>query len=256
MFFFNKKSEMPSAETALAGRDESMPVPAKHYVNGNAMAAPFPEGMEMAMFGMGCFWGAERKFWQAQGVYSTAVGYAAGYTPNPTYEEVSKGSTGHYEAVLIRYDPNQITYNILLEIFWYQIDPTDPGGQFVDRGSQYKTAIFYQSEDHRRLAAESKVKLEASGIFNKPIVTQILPAGKFFPAEASGGLKALKALAAPFGGVRFCPTGGITAETAPEWLAHPAVLCVGGSWVVQAGETDLAAISARARLAAELRAAE
>ena len=134
MFFFNKKSEMPSAETALAGRDESMPVPAKHYVNGNAMAAPFPEGMEMAMFGMGCFWGAERKFWQAQGVYSTAVGYSAGYTPNPTYEEVCSGMTGHNEVVRVIFDPSQIS---LAEVKQFEFINGAPTKTEVDSNSSY-----------------------------------------------------------------------------------------------------------------------
>lgn len=126
MFFglLGKKSQMPTAQEALPGRDRQMPVPEKHFVNGNRLVAPFPEQMELAMFGLGCFWGAERKFWQTAGVYSTAVGYAAGYTKNPTYQEVCSGMTGHNEVVLVVYDPAQVSYETLLKVFWESHNPT------------------------------------------------------------------------------------------------------------------------------------
>src|SRR6476646_4674887 len=128
---------MPQPEQALPGREQAMPVPDDHYVNGHRISAPFPAGMEQAIFGMGCFWGAERKFWQAPGVYTTAVGYAGGLTPNPTYEEVCSGQTGHAEVVLVAYDPSLVSYDDLLRIFWENHDPTSGMRQGNDIGTQY-----------------------------------------------------------------------------------------------------------------------
>ncbi len=143
-----------------------------------------PEKVEEAIFAGGCFWCMEALFEQIPGVLDAISGYTGGDVPNPTYEQVCSGKTGHYEAVMVRYDPNRVTYRRLLEAYWKHIDPTDPGGQFYDRGPQYRTAIFYLTEKQRRLAEESKKALELSGIFSKPIVTQILPAKPFYPAEA------------------------------------------------------------------------
>ncbi|ACV57899.1 peptide-methionine (S)-S-oxide reductase MsrA [Alicyclobacillus acidocaldarius] len=140
-------------------------------------------GLERATFAGGCFWCMVKPFDTWPGVVSVVSGYTGGHVPNPTYEQVCSGTTGHVEAVQITYDPRQITYQQLLDIFWRQIDPTDPGGQFYDRGPSYKTAIFYHTEEQRRLAEASKAALEASGRFQKPIVTEIRPAGPFYPAE-------------------------------------------------------------------------
>jgi len=138
-FFTNpKKLRLPRPEEALPGRSAKMPVPERHFVNGNRIVPPFPDGMKRAMFGMGCFWGAERKFWQAPGVYATAVGYAGGVTPNPTYEEVCSGMTGHNEVVLVIYDPAQVSYEQLLRLFWEAHDPTQGMRQGNDVGTQYR----------------------------------------------------------------------------------------------------------------------
>jgi peptide-methionine (S)-S-oxide reductase len=158
---FKKKSEMPTPETALPGRAASMPVPEKHYVNGHPLKPPFPAGIELAVFGLGCFWGAERKFWQVSGVYSTAVGYAAGYTPNPTYQEVCSGMTGHNEVVLVAYDPKQVSYNDLLKVFWESHDPTQGMRQGNDAGTQYRSGIYAYSAEQKALAEQSKTMYEA-----------------------------------------------------------------------------------------------
>src|SRR5512139_3465293 len=142
MFFSSKKLRMPAPEEALPGRTTPMHVGATHFVNGNRITPPFPDGMQRAMFGMGCFWGAERKFWQTPGVYATAVGYAAGYTPNPTYEEVCSGMTGHNEVVLVIYDPAQVSYEKLLAVFWEAHDPTQGMQQGNDVGTQYRSGIY------------------------------------------------------------------------------------------------------------------
>ncbi len=186
LFGFGKKLSLPKPEEALPGRKEQMPVPAAHFVNGNRLKPPFPEGMEMAMFGMGCFWGAERKFWQQNGVYSTAVGYAAGVTPNPTYQEVCTGMTGHNEVVFVVYDPKVISYEQLLKVFWESHDPTQGMRQGNDVGTQYRSGIYVYSPEQRKLAEASKETyeqaLKAAG-YGK-IGTEILDAPEFYYAEA------------------------------------------------------------------------
>jgi peptide-methionine (S)-S-oxide reductase len=185
IFGFGKKLAMPTREQALPGRSEQMPVPAKHYVNSNPLKAPFPDGLETAMFGLGCFWGAERKFWQQPGVYTTAVGYAAGYTPNPTYREVCTGLTGHNEVVFVVFDPKVITYNQLLKVFWESHDPTQGMRQGNDTGTQYRSGIYVYSETQKQQAAASRdayqEKLNQAG-FGK-ITTEILEAPEFYYAE-------------------------------------------------------------------------
>ena len=186
LFGFNKKTSMPSPDEALPGRSETMPVPDKHFVNGNSLTPPFPEGMEMAMFGLGCFWGAERKFWQQDGVYSTSVGYAAGHTPNPTYQEVCSGRTGHNEVVYVVYDPNVISYEALLKVFWESHDPTQGMRQGNDIGTQYRSGIYVYSDKQRKLAEASKQAyqqaLKQAGYGE--ITTEILDAPEFYYAEA------------------------------------------------------------------------
>ncbi|MDD1458388.1 peptide-methionine (S)-S-oxide reductase MsrA, partial [Dolichospermum sp. ST_sed7] len=152
IFGFGKKSGLPTPEQALPGREEVMRVPAQHYVNKNPLKAPFPEGLETAMFGLGCFWGAERKFWQISGVYTTAVGYAAGYTPNPTYQEVCSGMTGHNEVVLVVFDPKIMTYSQLLKVFWESHNPTQGMRQGNDAGTQYRSGIYVYSDNQKQLA--------------------------------------------------------------------------------------------------------
>src|SRR5438270_4790846 len=156
MLFARQKGRMPSAEEALPGRDEPMPVSERHLVKGTPLRPPFPEGMETAVFAMGCFWGAERKFWTAPGVYTTAVGYAGGFTPNPTYEEVCSGRTGHAEAVLVVFDPEVTSYDALLRIFWENHDPTQGMRQGNDVGTQYRLAIFPTSEEQRDAALATR----------------------------------------------------------------------------------------------------
>jgi peptide-methionine (S)-S-oxide reductase len=190
MVFFGlgkgKKTEMPSPNEALPGRSTHMPVPDQHYVNGNPLTPPFPAGMELAMFGMGCFWGAERKFWQQPGVYSTAVGYAAGYTPNPTYQEVCSSLTGHNEVVLVVFDPQVVSYEQLLKVFWENHNPTQGMRQGNDVGTQYRSGIYVYSDSQRQLAEASQQMyqqaLSAAGY--GPITTEILDAPEFYYAEA------------------------------------------------------------------------
>jgi len=162
-----------------------MPVPSAHYVNGHPLEGPFPQGVERAMFGLGCFWGAERKFWQLEGVYSTAVGYAAGTTPNPTYREVCTGMTGHNEVVLVVYDPAKITYDDLLRTFWDSHDPTQGMRQGNDVGTQYRSGIYYFSDAQKRAAEESRdafgPELQRAGY--GAITTEIVPAPEFYYAE-------------------------------------------------------------------------
>ncbi|MEB3295645.1 MAG: peptide-methionine (S)-S-oxide reductase MsrA [Synechococcales bacterium] len=186
LFGFGKKAAMPSPQEALSGRSEEMPVPAQHFVNGNPLKPPFPDGLETAMFGLGCFWGAERKFWQQEGVYTTAVGYAAGYTPNPTYQEVCSGMTGHNEVVLVVYDPNQISYNDLLKVFWEAHNPTQGMRQGNDVGTQYRSGIYTYSDTQKQAAEQSldryQTALKDQGY--TAITTEILEAPPFYYAEA------------------------------------------------------------------------
>ncbi len=180
-----KKDVLPSPEDALPGRDKVMPVPEKHYVNSNRLEAPFPTGMELAMFGMGCFWGAERKFWETKGVYSTAVGYAAGSTPNPTYREVCSGMTGHNEVVLVVFDPQVVSYDELLKVFWESHNPTQGMQQGNDKGTQYRSGIYTYSEAQLEAAKKSQKMyqeaLSKSGYGQ--ITTEILSAPEFYYAE-------------------------------------------------------------------------
>jgi peptide-methionine (S)-S-oxide reductase len=185
VFFSTKKVRMPRPEEALPGRATAMPVPSRHFVTGRRIVPPFADGLEQAMFGMGCFWGAERKFWQTAGVDATAVGYAAGYTPNPTYEEVCSGMTGHNEVVLAVYDPAAVTYERLLQVFWESHDPTQGMRQGNDVGTQYRSGIYVFDADQRRAAEASKAaygaRLAAAG--HGAITTEILDAPTFYYAE-------------------------------------------------------------------------
>ncbi len=173
------------ADQALPGRDEPMPVAETHFVNGNRITPPFPEGMARAIFGMGCFWGAERRFWQLPGVYATAAGYAAGATPNPTYREVCSGDTGHNEVVLVVFDPRQIDYLSLLKTFWESHDPTQGMRQGNDIGAQYRSGIYYFDEPQQRLAQQTRDRFEQALKARRrgPITTEILPAPPFYYAE-------------------------------------------------------------------------
>jgi peptide-methionine (S)-S-oxide reductase len=179
------KTALPTPEEALPGRaTRPFELSGKHVVSGRSILPPFPEGMELAQFGLGCFWGAERKFWQAPGVHVTAVGYAGGQTPNPTYREVCSGQTGHTEAVLVVFDPKVTSYEKLLKIFWEAHDPTQGMRQGNDVGTQYRSAIYTYSPEQRRLAEASRAALAASGRLRGEIATQISDAGPFYPAEA------------------------------------------------------------------------
>ena len=186
MFSFKRKPlSIPSADEALPGRAEPIPTADTHFVNGSPLKGPYPEGAEMALFGLGCFWGAERKFWELPGVLVTAVGYAGGHTPNPTYEEVCSGATGHTEAVLVVYDPKQVTYEQLLKTFWESHDPTQGMRQGNDVGTQYRSGLYYFSDAQRAAANASKTAYEAalSAQGLPPITTEILPAPVFYFAE-------------------------------------------------------------------------
>lgn len=180
-----KSDLLPTQEQALPGRAEPMPVAGLHYVNHHPMQSPYPEGMETAMFGLGCFWGAEKCFWQLPGVYLTAVGYAAGYTPNPTYQEVCSGLTGHNEVVLVVYDPQQISYQQLLECFWESHDPTQGMRQGNDRGTQYRSGVYVYVDEQKAQAEASRQhyqgRLAAQG--RAIITTEIIPAPVFYYAE-------------------------------------------------------------------------
>jgi peptide-methionine (S)-S-oxide reductase len=185
MFGANKKIAMPSQADALPGRATAIKVPATHYVNDNRIVPPFPAGFGLAMFGMGCFWGAERRFWQLPGVYSTAVGYAAGYTPNPTYEEVCSGLTGHNEVVRVVYDPQVVSYGALLKAFWEAHDPTQGMRQGNDRGTQYRSGIYCYTPDQQAQAEASRAQyqqdLQRAG--RASITTEVLAAPEFYFAE-------------------------------------------------------------------------
>ncbi|WP_017661419.1 peptide-methionine (S)-S-oxide reductase MsrA [Baaleninema simplex] len=184
-FGFGKKLTLPKPQDALPGRDTPMPVPDKHFVLKTPLTPPYPDGMQLAMFGMGCFWGAERRFWQLDGVYSTAVGYAAGYTLNPTYQEVCTGMTGHNEVVRVVYDPEAISYEMLLKTFWESHDPTQGMRQGNDVGTQYRSGIYCYSGDRRRQAEASRdayqTELKKAGYGE--ITTEILEAPEFYFAE-------------------------------------------------------------------------
>jgi peptide-methionine (S)-S-oxide reductase len=185
-FFTNPaKLRLPRPDEALQGRATKMPVPERHFVNGNRIVPPFPDGLERAMFAMGCFWGAEKAFWKVPGVYSTAVGYVGGTTPNPTYEEVCSGMTGHTEAVLVVFDPKQVGYEQLLKVFWESHDPTQGMRQGNDVGTQYRSGIYTYDDAQAAAAATSKAmydeRLRAAG--HEAITTEILAAPEFYYAE-------------------------------------------------------------------------
>jgi peptide-methionine (S)-S-oxide reductase len=186
MFFSRKRLDVPSSTNALPGRSSPIPTAERHFVNGQPLQGPYPDGMERAVFGLGCFWGAERKFWQlGDGVFVTAVGYAGGSTPNPTYEEVCSGMTGHNEVVLVVYDPKRISYEDLLKAFWESHDPTQGMRQGNDIGTQYRSGIYVFDEAQRRAAEASKAaygKVLAARHYG-PITTEIRDAAPFFFAE-------------------------------------------------------------------------
>lgn len=179
------KDVLPTAEQALPGRPEAMPVADTHYVNGNPIKAPFPAGLQQAVFGLGCFWGAERRFWQQPGVFSTAVGYAGGLTPNPTYEEVCSGLTGHTEVVLVVFDPQQTSFEALLKVFWEVHNPTQGMRQGNDQGTQYRSAIYCQDDAQLSAAKASQARFQAeldkAGVGS--ITTEIAEAPTFYYAE-------------------------------------------------------------------------
>lgn len=186
LFHAQKKTTLPTMDEALPGRMTPMPVAENHYVNNHRIVPPFPEGMAIALFGLGCFWGAERKFWETPGVYSTAVGYAGGYTPNPTYEEVCSGRTGHNEVVQVVFDPKAVSYEHLLSVFWQAHNPTQGMRQGNDVGTQYRSGIYCHSEVQRMAAEASREAyqkaLQQSG--RGTITTEIRHAPEFYYAEA------------------------------------------------------------------------
>jgi peptide-methionine (S)-S-oxide reductase len=185
MALFAKKSSMPARGEALPGRAQPMPVAARHFVLGNPMTPPFPDGLEQVVFGLGCFWGAEKKFWQARGVYTTAVGYAGGFTPNPSYEEVCTGRTGHNEVVRVVFDPRVVCFDDLLRIFWESHDPTQGMRQGNDVGTQYRSGIYVNSPEQRSAALASREsyekRLREAGFGE--ITTEIVDAPEFYYAE-------------------------------------------------------------------------
>jgi peptide-methionine (S)-S-oxide reductase len=185
MFLFREKSKMIAPERALPGRSHPLVVPDRHEVLGTSIKPPFPEGFQQVVFGLGCFWGAEKIFWQAPGVYTTAVGYAGGYTPNPTYEEVCSASTGHTEAVLVVFDPKETSFEEMLRLFWEGHDPTQGMRQGNDVGTQYRSAILY-SDEAQKEAAESSARMFQERLNEKgygDITTEIAPLGEFYYAE-------------------------------------------------------------------------
>jgi peptide-methionine (S)-S-oxide reductase len=185
MFWSRHKSEMPAPEDALPGRADPMPVPERHLVLGSPLRPPFPAGTQVAVFGMGCFWGAERGFWELPGVVSTAAGYAGGYTPNPTYEEVCSGRTGHAEVVQVVFDPTRVSYEDLLKVFWEGHDPTQGMRQGMDVGTQYRSAIYYTDEEQHRQAEQSRAAYQQalSAARHGTITTEVAPAGELYHAE-------------------------------------------------------------------------
>ena len=185
MFMFEKKVRMPTAGEALPGRDQAMAVPERHHVNGHPLSPPYPAGMALALFGLGCFWGAERKFWQIPGVYTTAVGYAGGLTPNPTYQEVCSGLTGHNEVVRVVFDPSMVRYSDLLRTFWEAHDPTQGMRQGNDVGTQYRSGIYVYDAQQREAALASRDAYQsrlAEGGYDA-ITTEIIDAPEFYYAE-------------------------------------------------------------------------
>ncbi|WP_408646324.1 peptide-methionine (S)-S-oxide reductase MsrA [Thiosocius teredinicola] len=180
-----KRTEMPGPNDALPGRDTAMPVENRHFVSGHPIQPPFPDGMQQAMFGLGCFWGAERRFWQQPGVYTTAVGYAGGYTPNPTYDEVCTGLTGHNEVVLVVYDPSTVDYRQLLKVFWESHDPTQGMRQGNDVGTQYRSGIYVFSEEQLNQAKETLAEFQQALNSRNigAITTEIIEAPTFYYAE-------------------------------------------------------------------------
>jgi len=185
MALFKRSAQMVDESSALPGRADPMPVPPQHFVLGTPLVPPFPEGMQQAMFAMGCFWGAERKFWEEAGVYTTAVGYAAGFTPNPTYSEVCSGATGHTEAVLVVFDPTVTTYERMLQVFWENHDPTQGMRQGNDIGSQYRSGLYWYSDAQEAAALASRdqyaLRLKEAGYGD--ITTELRAAPPFFYAE-------------------------------------------------------------------------
>lgn len=185
MFKLKKKMQLPSASEALSGRAEVMPVAEKHFVNGHPLKGPFPDDYEQAVFGLGCFWGAERKFWQLEGVYTTAVGYTAGTTPNPTYQEVCTGMTGHNEVVLVVWNPQKISFSEILKVFWESHDPTQGMRQGNDIGTQYRSGIYFTSDAQQEEAQKSlnnyQAALKQAGY--GAITTEVLPTSDFYYAE-------------------------------------------------------------------------
>ena len=185
MFFTRQKTRMPTEAEALPGRDTPIPVPARHAVLGTPLQPPFPDGLQQALFAMGCFWGEEKTFWQTPGVYTTAVGYAGGLTPNPTYEEVCTGRTGHAEAVLVVFDPAKVSYEELLQVFWENHDPTQGMRQGNDVGTQYRSAIYLTSDAQRdaALASRERYAERLHGAGYGEITTEIAPLKTFYYAE-------------------------------------------------------------------------
>ncbi len=220
----SRKSAMPSKDDAPQGRAERMPVPDAHVVNHVPLVAPFPAGFQMAVFGMGCFWGAERKFWETKGVYSTAVGYAGGFTPNPTYEEVCGGLTGHAEVVLVVFDPAVVSYGDLLRVFWENHDPTQGMRQGNDVGTQYRSTIYWYGEEQRQAAERSRAMFQP--VLTKagfgPITTEIAAAPEFYYAEDYHQQYLAKN---PRG---YCGLGG-TGVSCPAGLAHVVSSSAAGS---------------------------
>jgi peptide-methionine (S)-S-oxide reductase len=185
MFLFGRKASMPRPEEALKGRSEPIVAPSRHFVNGASLTGPWPDGTQTAVFGLGCFWGAEKKFWQTPGVISTAAGYSGGYTPNPTYDEVCSGRTGHAETVLVAYDPSKVSYEELLKVFWEDHDPTQGMRQGNDAGTQYRSVIEVASAEERRIAEASRdaYQRELSKAGFGQITTEIRDRGPFYYAE-------------------------------------------------------------------------
>ena len=185
MGLFSAKSKLPTPETALPGRDEALPLTNQHYVSGHPIREPFPAGVESAVFGLGCFWGAERCFWELDGVFATAVGYSGGYTPNPTYQEVCSGQTGHNEVVRVIFSPEQTSYEKLLQVFWESHDPTQGMRQGNDTGTQYRSGIYTSSDEQQRMALQSRDDYQAMLAHDGygTITTEVQSAGPFYYAE-------------------------------------------------------------------------